>query len=505
MLRCGKTQNGILPRLNRNCIGFRIFCDSGTQYGSGLLQRMSVHTGHSEFKENIELTRMIRQNAPSKEIFQYISKNIPSQKVSPVLVEEFMVSLLKDENLSAVACLVHLSLGSHSGHRNQFSNQLWALLASSAISQCHHSTALLVYHEIVNPAEKYKTEDHTSSEENPHTPYLILPSAIQDLAVVFARHGNTAAIEGLRSYFQRYYSYLGHSETYKALQALIIESHAQNGDLENALDRFSDFAMKFRGHGRYKHSKVHEDALRSAVEKNSHNRQTTIGRPLASDKFSDGNSNPEFQNITYNKYTLLGQRFMAMFKGDLKVADLPIFYSLLDAKIQELAADGSSAFLDRLIFLITKSHHALGKFIIASLCHQGKSFEAIFILKKLQSKYHYAFSNPEYTLGSEFLAIFRSIRIRLDNCQGSVPSEERNLLQNAFQMYIKYGDDVLASSCYGAYIMALLSDSVVAGQEVTEHLENFRKLHQFTPIVDLESYKKAERLGIASDLFRLEE
>lgn len=447
-----------------------------------------------------EMDHLIRSKSPQKKIFEHISANVES--LSPESIEEFILTLLKSNNLNAVACLTHLCLDSQRFNAKMFSKQFWALLASSAVSNCHHSAALLVYHEVVNPVEKYTDGSKDSTEENEYVPFLILPTALEDLAVVFARHGNVAAIQGLRAYFQRYYSYLGHSETYKALQALIIECHAQNKDIDNALDRFSDFAMKFRGHGHFISGEIHDEALQNAVEKNSEKRQSIISRGSQNaDVFAKNDINVT-SKVTFNKYTLLGQRFLAMFDGDLRVADLPRFYELLDTNIKAISSDNRSTLLDKLTFLINKSHHSLGKFIIVSLCGQEKPFEAVYILKTMISKYEYAIFNPDYTLAEEFLAIFRSLRTSIEARDGSTTLKYAALLKNTFQLYLEHGDFVLAPTCYGAYILALLVDSNVTDQEITEQLETYNKLIHVTPVVDTEIYQQAISRGVAPTLLR---
>lgn len=455
---------------------------------------------NSPSSAQIELEDLIRSNSGPKRIFEHVSANL--QEISPQRIEDFIISLLKLNNLNAVTCLTHLCLDSQRNDIRMFSNQFWALLTSSAVSNCHHSAALLVYHEIVNPIEKYTDKKEHTSDENEYTPFLLLPTAIEDLAIVFARHGNFAAVQGLRAYFQRYFSYLGHCETYKSLQALIIESHAQNNDMKNALDRFSDFAMKFRGHGHYKAARLHEEALQNAVEKNSENRQVIIRKGYQAQNLKSESECGGTSRVIYNKYTLLGQRFMAMFEGDLRVADLPRFYELLDAKIRELSEDNRSAFLDKLLFLINKSHHSLGKFIIISLCGQMKPFEAIYILNSLISKFEYAVNNPAYSLAEEFLAIFRSLQTTFESKKGLISLEDADLLQNTFQLYLKHGGTVLSPTCYGAYILALLVDSKVTEQAVTEQLEKFNKLIRVTPVVDKKMYQRAILLGVAPTLLR---
>lgn len=466
-----------------------------------LLNRFCASTTYHN-PAQCELEDLIRSKSSPKRIFEHVSANIPA--LSPQSIEDFLISLLASNNMYAVTCLTHQCLSSQREGNKMFSNQFWALLTSSAVSNCHHSAALLVYHEVVNPVEKYTDGKEHVTEENEHTPFLLLPAAIEDLAIVFARQGNVAAIQGLRAYFQRYYSYLGHCETYKALQALIVESHAQNKDIDNALDRFSDFAMKFRGHGHYKSAKTHEEALQNAVKKNAEKRQSIISKGGQMGDFSAKNDSSGVSKITYNKYTLLGQRFMAMFEGDLRVADLPRFYELLDENVKTLSADNRGTFLDKLLFLINKSHHALGKFIIVSLCGQGKPFEAVYILNTLISKYEYAVYNPDYSLAEEFLAIFRSLRASFETKEGQVSLEDAGLLQSTFQLYLKHGGACMAPTCYGAYILALLMDIKVTEQNITEQLERYNKLIRVTPVVKDEVYEQAVSLGVASLLLRSE-
>ena len=443
----------------------------------------------------------MRHSAP-KEIFAYVAENTPKRLLSPSVVEDYVMSLLRTNNLNAATCIAHVALGARQDAQPVFSNQLWALLASAASSACHHSAALLVYHEIINPVAKYQAEiedEHTDEnlysknpEENEHIPFLLLPAAIEALAVVFAQHGNRAAIQGLHSYFQRFYSYMSHKDTYMVLQALVIESHAANGDLDNALDRFCDFAMKFRAHGKYKPEEEVKEALAYAVEVNCEKRLVEMHK------------HPRAAKIIYNKYTLPGHPFSAIFDGDLKVVDLPLFYELFYQNVRVLMEKNGSGYLDLLVFLMTKSHHVLGKFIIHSLCEHCKCFEALHVLNKMMANYKYAAKNPSYTLAPEFMAILGGMRRLFEACGGSVPESDRHLLNKVFELYLRYDRTNMVHGCYRAYVEAVLCDNKASGREVARELVRYNKLLRVRPTVRRVSYERAVSLGVSASLLRAE-
>lgn len=449
----------------------------------------------------VKMADLLQRNAPDRHIFDHIAANSSKDSLSPELVEDFMISLLKRNNLSGVTFVAHVVLDANDGDPSIFSNQFWSLLVSNACSLCHYSAGLLVYHEIVNPVSKYSQEDQALvSEENEHIPFLLVPTSIEGLAQVFAQNGNTALLQGLRSYFQRFYSYMGHSETYKTLQALIIESYALNGDFDNALDRFCDFAMKFRAHGQERSSGSSDEALLRAVEQNFGRRELEIGR--AAPKPGGKPKITKSSKIHYNKYTISGQKFNAIFEGDLNVADLPLFYALLNLNIKGLISNIGGAYLESLVFLMTKSHHSLGKFIIQSLCEQGKCFEAVHILKRIIAKYKYALQNPEYSLGAEYIAIFQSIQRLYKKRNGVVSTGDRNLLSNTFDLYCLYGKGFMVHSCYSAYLQAFLSDSKVTEHEVTQELLKYNPIMRITPVVSTEIYEKVMSLGVSPNLIK---
>lgn len=454
-------------------------------------------TTEADFK----MMDLMRGSASERQIFDHIAVNTTGEKLSPELVEDFMMTLLKRDNLSAVTFIAHIVLDGNARGSSIFSNQFWSLLASHASSMCHHSAALLVYHEIVNPILKYSEEDQSLvSEENEHIPFLLYPTSIEGLALVFAQNGNTASIQGLRSYFQRFYSYIGHSETYKTLQALIIESYSLNGDFDNALDRFCDFAMKFRAHGQEKPSESSDEALLRAVGKNFEKRELEIGK--APPKQGGNPKITKTSKLHYNKYTLPGHKYNAIFEGDLNVVDLPRFYELLNKNIEDLIENNGGAYLEKLVFLMTKSHHSLGKFIIQSLCEQDKCFEAMHIFKKMVLRYKYALQNPKYSVEAEFMAIFESIRRLYNRKSGLISAGDRALLSNTFDLYVIYGKGFKVHACYRAYLEALLTDPKITEQDLTQELTKYNSVMRVMPMVSTEAYEKAMSLGVSTNLIK---
>lgn len=453
------------------------------------------------------LAQLLQQNAPRKRIFEHISANISTLALSPELLEDYLVLLMESESLNAVVCLAHLALDTYPNSRGVFSNQFWGLLTSKAISCCHHSAALLVYHEIVNPVAKY-SGGIKPSDSNEHTPFLLLPTAVEGLAVVFARCGNSPAIEGLWAYFQCYYSYLQHSKTYKALQVLLIESHSRSGDLDSALDRFSDLAMKFRGHGKKKPDTIHVRGLQFAVNVNAAERKEEIAKESSSVNNSINKNHPSNSKATkiiYNKYTLKGHDYFAVFDGDLKGTDLPVFCELLNDNIKQLVEHNGIAFTDKLLHLVAKTHHSLGKLVVASLCEQDMLFEAFLIMRMLLSKYHYVVHNPNHTYSQEYLALFRALRARFDANGGQASIEDSDFLQAVFRLYMKYGGFSMHQECHAAYVLALLADSMVTGAQVTEALEKLHRRSMSTFSIDASSYLRAKSLGISPGLLQLAE
>lgn len=453
-----------------------------------------------------EMIELMNRNAPQKQIFQHIAANA-SHSLSSELIEDFMVSLLKQNNLNAVAIVAHLAIDAKEAGEIAFSNQFWSLLASNASSMCNHSACLLVYHEVVEPMAKYTEGTKSSFYENEHVPFLLVPTTLESLAIVFAKNGNHAAIEGLWQYFKRFYSYMGNKSTYKALQILLIEAYAKRGDLDNALERFCDFAMKFRGHGLIVDSEHHDKALQKAVKTNSDRRSRIIAKE--SKKFEranliSGEDSSRGFDIVYNKYTLLGEKYSAIIDGDLKVADLPVFYELLDSHLRNIITRTGGPSFKEINFLIRKSHHSLGKFVIRSLCDQGKIFEAFHVLKSMIITYDYILRNPDCNYSPEYLAILRSICNDWRSSDKSISAEDKAFLQSVFNLYLKIGNDVLISSCYSIYVQALLSVDCVSQQEIIFEVSKLNTQKRVIPLLDGVAYEKAISLGVPEELIERE-
>lgn len=379
-------------------------------------QKQALQASPEPVRKSLELLQLLQSQASPVDIFHHITTHAESRLFTK-LVEDFLMQLLAQENLNAVVSLVHVVKHSNNKHY-LLSNQFWSTLALKATDMGHHAACSLVYHEVINP---YEAVMKNKSPENDLIPFLLLPSAISQLAIVFAQNGNVAAVEGLRAYFKRFYSYFGHRSTYETLNLARVEVLARNKDLQKSLDAFVDLAFKYRGHAKYRDPKDVAHSLKYFSFRGFKERQRNIMENIG----VDGKTNPHiFQpNIKYNVYGRPGLPHWAILDGCVHVADLPTFHELLRENTQKIVSEKYSV-VDRLLALISHYHHSLHKFIVVGLCQLGHLEVAWAVLSKLPDAYPRVSQKVLYSGPEVFTAMFRGIR---RSYEGRLTSDSRSL------------------------------------------------------------------------------
>lgn len=453
--------------------------------------------------ESLKLHDLL-SSAPPAQVFEHIASrvNVP---VLAELTEQFLLRLLAAGNLNAVVSLVHVVLHADA-HHYSLSTQFWSLLASQASETCHHAAATLVYHEIVNPYENYVAAGTVPAGFNEHVPFLLLPTAIEGLATVFARNGNSVAVEGLHAYFKRFYSYYGHRSTYEAILVAKVEALAHAGDLQGALAAYDELAAKYRGHAKYKDPKDVSHSLKYASHVNYKDREKRIEHNVSSDHISldpgqasiaDKHNLAPFQpDIVYNKYSIAGEARYAILDGSLQVEDLPTFLALLRQNIGILLREKHSV-IDRVMNFITSHHHSLNRFVIACACDLGYCKEASAIMSRIPTVYHF-YQKPNFSTADEFTRIFLAVRENLAS-DAPMPAEDyHKLLQQNFQLCLNLHlkRRGIPLNCVRAYVSAYLASPLAEKQEVQTILKHSG--YWRTPKISLDenSYKRAQALGV---------
>ncbi|QBM86019.1 hypothetical protein METSCH_A06510 [Metschnikowia aff. pulcherrima] len=443
-------------------------------------------------RESLTLqTMMTRKEAPAL-IFQHIVDNV-GLKILPGLVETYMFSLLGAGNLNAVVSLVHVLLHSDVQHY-KLSNELWSLLASKSCALGHHAAASLVYHEIVNPHAKFNEIDKLS-EENEYIPFLLLPTALESLSLVFSQNGNHIAVEGLRQYFKRFYSNFGHRDVYQTLYISKVESLAKAGLFVEALDAFVALASKYRGHLNNRDPKNASHSLKYASMKNFKKRQNNIAENLSLAN-PDGTSRLFSPEIKFNDYHLESGPYWAIFDGVLEVSDLPHFKSLLRTKIHELVSSHDSI-MDRLLAFISKKHFAIGRFVIACLCEIGHISRAVAIANKMPSLFP-NLPKRAYMDTNDFIHIFHAFKSRSQNHASTVSLQDHDSLLGSFHLCQRYNQNQpLLRLCFRSFVTCYLSSPYAKATELCPIIASWAKDSKQVISLDHDTYQQALSCGLS--------
>lgn len=322
-------------------------------------QNKVAHAADPPLRANLELSRLLQN--PLLSVFGLAVLLLRANIAHPLLVEKLVSLLLDKDRLQAAVALIHLLLGSDS-EKYAFSTQLWSHLALKAVEYCDHPAACLVYSEVLEPHEA------CLSSEEPVPQFLLMPELVLQLAIVFSAHGDSSAVLGLKRYFKRYFSYLHHRETYRALLVAEVEAHAEAGHFAEAVSAYKKLAWLHRGHGVVKNRDSTEHNLRYAVHVTLKQREEHIRLGTS-------------EIPSHNRYSLPGGRFNAMFDGTLRITDTPVLTGLIQRSVDSLMAQRNR--LDRLASFVASTDHTLLKHVIWALCRSNYASEAWGLMNRL--------------------------------------------------------------------------------------------------------------------------
>lgn len=454
-------------------------------------------------RRSLQLLSMLQNKTNKVDIFHHIA-NHANSKIFAELVETFLLHLLAEDNLNAVTSLVHVVYECDSIHY-KLSNQFWSMLASKATLLGHHAACSLVYHEIINPHQAYKKAG-VKSLENEFVPFLLLPTAIGQLAIVFAQNGNIAAIEGLRDYFRRFYSYFGHRSTYQTLTIARVECLARSGDFLTALRAFVDLCLKYRGHTRYRDPKDAARSLKYLSYRGYKERQRNITKNIG---VSDAKLESRHQQIAnskksrlfqpliqYNVYHRADSPHWSIFDGSLYISDLPNFHELLREIIQKLISERSSV-IDRLISFISSHHHALHRFVVVSLCDLGQVEVAWSVMNRLPDLYPLVRQKVLFSGLDVFCSLFRALKRAYQgksSADGRTTKDLDFILSQVYSICQKLHKST--TSYHLSYLEALLASPNVSHQQVESLLQIWEQQGSKRISLDAQSYQRLLSLGL---------
>lgn len=454
--------------------GVRDFLDDFEKLLSRQKEQVELQKLHPSLRSNIELMRLL-QTGESRTIFAHITEHL-SQKnqglLSSKLMERYIGNLLAEENLNAAVSLIHILLNADSTSYC-ISNQTWSALASKACELGHYSAACLVYHEVIDPIAAYE-DPNFKGTNNPLIPFLLFPDILAQLSIVLMHNGNNVAVCGIQSYFKRYYSYFWHRTIYRSIAIAKVEAHACAGETSLAIAEFVKLAWQHRGYSPLQKGSAVEHNLKYAVEHNLKERQKRI---LESD---DPANDP---SIVYNKFSLPGKRFNAIFDGVIELADTPYLNALILRNMSLIMADRSST-IERLVNFITSNHHALLTPVIASLCNNGDLFEAWAVLRRTKASYPRLHAKVLFRGGEVFTILFRAMRNKFStsNCSSSEVRQIIDILSSCRTTCRETMDRGWTYECRVACLQALLACPTTLRQEV--------RLFLFEWAADSKAYEK---------------
>lgn len=460
---------------------------------------------------SISLQRLLAQKSPELVIFTHIVQHI-HQKLSSDLIESYLFHLVETENLNAATSLVHIIL-QENAELYKLSNQFWSLLASKATELGHHQAASLIFHEIVDPYAIY-TRDTVAGLENEFVPFLLLPNAIAQLALVYMHNGNVQAIQGLRAYFKRFYSYFGHRDVYETLVIAEVEAFAISGDLAGALQSYIDLAHKYRGHLRYRDPKDAARYLKShsfhAYQKRKSNIKHNVSThfkdidPLQQATATEDSLKLYQPDTEFNKYTRPDQPYWAILDGYIHLADLPNFQHLLRDNIQQLVA-GKTYVIDRLMSFISSHHHSLHRFVVASLCDVGHVEEACAVVNKLPELYPRIHKSTLFRGSDEFVCILRELRRQFDGQSrkdGNAVRRSKEYDDLLWQIRILcqqvFGSKRWPLACRQSFLCAMLASPFSVRLDVETFLYEWQRQQESIIALDQQSYDRMVELGVDS-------
>lgn len=473
--------------------------------------RLSNTELSQDIKANIELQLLLGEKVADLDIFLFIVGNIHCAFTYDLL-EVFAVRLVQAENLSAVVTLLHILSDKHPNFT--LSNQSWSLLTSKVCEMGHYLGASLVYNEIIDPHKFYNTKEFSVLLRNSHVPFLVSPESLERLAMIFTHNGDSKAIHGLQDYFKRFYSYQGHSETYKALGICLIEALSKNGSFAEAIDSFRVLAYKFKGHENFKRFPVSRNLakIRSSDHFKSERRHVRNNTPISprftipegyktkldrtQEQMDNSSSAVLFRPYEeQNVYSSPNKDYIAVIEGSLKVNDFSYFRELITANIKSLMLnEDSTQKIELLIHAITSVHSMLHPFVISSLCELGYVREAYTVLISLNR--HFPKMIPIVLLREDsFTSLLHTIGRHLS--EANIKLEELQLISNmVFDYYCEIANTNsqyrYSPRVFSCYISNLLSSGVVTLDRLMGVIETF-SLKAKKPMVITLSTESASR------------
>lgn len=443
---------------------------------------------------NITLQLLISDVAQDHaKTYQYIVDNLDG-KLSNDLLEVFLFNLIECENLGASTTLLHILYDRVPDFK--LSNELWSFYVSKVCELGYYLGSCLVYHELIDNHKAYSENISGVYHQNSHVPFLVNNFTLEKLAIIFQHNKDPIRVKGLLDYFKRFYSYAGHSDTYKSLRISLVEAHSNEGNLGEALKQFRTLVFILKGHRNYQTNEKNTHRIsafnhfrwrRDNIKNNDNDSKSEVAESEKTGLDIQEEMTASISNTTLfrpdeerNVYTYPGTSYAPVVDGSIEKNDMPYLHSLVKSNVQHLMENSGPERLDSLINSITSCHFSLHTFINSSLCELGYLREAFLLMIKIPKLYPKVQVNV-IIREEDFIFLFNACKQKLDvlNDDPTKLSEIEDIYEfigkvNIFRNNInqKITDSHQSFKIYEALVSTLLSYQSVTKDDLRVPLES---------------------------------
>lgn len=455
-----------------------------------------LSTLNERAKVNHQLAHMIKERHDPPDIYKFFIANL--RYIDYEMAEVFLFNLMLAQDISASTALLHALFTSTDF---VMSNELWSQYINDVCGSANHLGSLLIYHQLVENYTLHENNRSAFTRENNHFPFLLSPSILLQLAVIFQRNKDSERCLGILSYFKRFYSYVGYKSIYKSLHISVVESYADSGDFPTALKMFNRLAGTMRGHASDKSNWESMNSLlkRAAFMNHVQRRKNIEGNfkldleyptdvlsPLDELQLKDGGDlfDPLIERNVYTTSSIHG---IPLVNGSLLMNDLPNFSSLILRHTKSIMKSKDTS---PIIPFIKVNHSLVHIFFTKALCDLGYIEEAVQILKKLP--YEYPTENPRVLIPDDnFFCILQYIKQSINPNTSNV--KYLNLVGEIAKVYDSLQKDgKLSLQLYSQILSTLLCSPDVKHDSIMDQLKKFApndkiilKLKDYQRITDL--------------------
>lgn len=439
---------------------------------------------------------MNQKNTKDKEIYKFIINNI-NCGLNHDLLESFIVVLLYNQNLAAATTLLHIIFDNQLEF--QLSNEHWSYYLAKVCEISDFQGATLIFNELIDNYKFYDVGDCSPLLSNNLIPFLVTPTNLQNLAIIFAQNGDYMSVLGLTAYFKRFYSSIANSEIYRSLHVSLVEASSKQNDFDEAMYNFHRLATRsvnkvsnseeyFDQHFAKWRAGVNYVKRKSSIKENNQLVNLEIPDELLSETeleqemaaYVSGSKLHRPYEI-YNRYTLDESRgYYRIIKRPLKVTDLPNFMELVKLKVLQINKTTESNTIDMLENVMSSHHYVFHRFLVAGLCDLKLLDEACYIFKRLPEIYSEKV-HPNFLYGTDdFIYLSRCIYERMkafeNETQGIEKKKLLSMIQDINHLHYTLSDKYdfhLSFKAFSYLLQSMLTIPSLDFKQITNSLDHF--------------------------------